>query len=695
MPTGDAVRSLRIARAGGIESSVPNPATMPTRLTCLLPAIAALVAAEPLTGQPAPQTPRLIPIETLFSAPEAADAALSPDGSAVAYLAPWRGRLNIHLRFLDGPARVRRITADTVRSIAAYWWSADGTRLLYLQDGGGDERYHLFVANPRTTAAARDLTPFPGVEVEVVALPAARPGTAVITLNRRTPTLADAYRVDLTTGALLAVAENPGTFLGYAADDSGRVLVAYSVDSGGRYALHARASERDAWRTVRSYPVEDRIVPLRVAPDGRSVVMLSTAGSDLARVVRADLQAGAEAMLDEDPLRTADAEPPLLTHAGDAVLVAAYDSDTLRLYGRTEAARTMLQLATAQIRGGGLSVAGASADQRRWLLVQSAPDVPTRTWLLDGRTRRVTLLHRYRPSLDRFALARMRPVAFPARDGLPLRGYVTEPAGRGARRVPLVLLVHGGPWARDRHDFQGEVQLLANRGYAVLQVNYRGSTGFGKRFARAARREFAGRMHEDLLDGVRWAVDAGIADSTRVAIMGGSYGGYAALVGLTFTPRTFRCAVDYAGMSNLVTLLESFPPSWQPFLPRNWYPFVGDPRDSASRADLIARSPLFRVDAAVAPLLIFQGANDPRVTPEQSGRIAGALHRRRIPVTYLLAAAEGHDFSEAETALAVNRAAELFLARCLGGRAQPRTIPSIARALRRMRVDLDSLVRHP
>jgi dipeptidyl aminopeptidase/acylaminoacyl peptidase len=287
----------------------------------------------------------------------------------------------------------------------------------------------------------------------------------------------------------------------------------------------------------------------------------------------------------------------------------------------------------------------------------------------------------------------MRAIQFMARDGLKLRGYLTAPLSAEKRRVPLVVLVHGGPWSRDVWEFQGDVQMLANRGYAVLQINYRGSTGFGKRFAQAARHEFAQRMHDDLLDGAQWAAAEGIADSTRVAIMGGSYGGYAALVGLTFTPRVFRCAVDYAGTSNLVTLLESFPPSWQPFLPRTWYPMVGDPRDSASRADLLRRSPIFRVDSADAPLLIFQGANDPRVTPEQSTMIAAALHSRGIPVTYLFARNEGHSFGDAATALAVNRATEVFLAECLGGRKQQAVPRSVARTLAALRVNMDSLVR--
>jgi dipeptidyl aminopeptidase/acylaminoacyl peptidase len=284
-----------------------------------------------------------------------------------------------------------------------------------------------------------------------------------------------------------------------------------------------------------------------------------------------------------------------------------------------------------------------------------------------------------------------RPVRVQSRDGLTLHGYLTLPPGR-ATPVPMVLAVHGGPWSRDQWGFESETQLLANRGYAVLQVNYRGSSGYGKAFSRAAQHEFAGAMHHDLLDAVGWAVQEGIADSSRVAIMGGSYGGYAALVGLAFTPGVFACGIDYAGPSNLVTLMEAFPPSWQPFLPRTWYPMVGNPAIAAERADLLSRSPIARVDSIRAPLLIFQGANDPRVTQAQSDAIAINLHRRGATVTYLLAANEGHSFGNRETSLAVNRAAELFLGACLGGRVQDTVETSIRETLRALTVDLDSLV---
>ncbi|HEX6368627.1 MAG TPA: S9 family peptidase [Longimicrobium sp.] len=635
------------------------------------------------TAAVAPQT--LIPIEELFGNPRASWAQVSPDGRSVAYMKAVGGRMNVFVRPVDGGPE-RLVTRDTVRAIPWYRWSADGARILYLQDTGGDEGYHLFAVSADSAAAARDLTPFAGVEVELVAAPHATPGTVVVTMNRRDPRLADAWRVDLATGALQPAAENPGTFLGYAADAQGRVRAAQALDSLGRYSLWMRESEAQAWRRVAEYPVEDRIVPLRVAADGR-LYMTSNHGSDLIRLVLVDPRTGAETVVHQDPLGEADLEAAHFDERTGELLATVYVGDTMRIYPHAPEVERMVA-AMRGARPGTLEALSWSADRAVWVAHVNSPSDPGGAYLLrPGRA--PELLFEPRPWLRRYAHAATRAVRYPASDGLAIPGYLTVPGGEGP--WPLVLMVHGGPWDRDRWQWTAQAQHLANRGYAVLQPNYRGSTGFGKRFARAARREFAGRMHADLLDGVRWAVEQGIADAERVAVMGASYGGYAALVGLTFTPDAFACAVDYSGPSDLVTLVESFPPSWGPFLPRSWYPFVGDPRVAGDREDMRRRSPLFRADSARAPLLIFQGANDPRVTRAQSDHVARALHRRGIPVTYLVAGDEGHGWGNHETALAVTRATELFLARCLGGAAQPSVSPEIDAALAAMTVDVDTL----
>ncbi len=655
--------------------------------TFALAGIAALGGAptSPLAQSP----PALIPLEAFFDAPTAAWGGISPDGRWLSYLKDYHGRFNVYVR-APGSTTERAVTRDTVRSIHFYWWSADGRRIIYLQDKGGDESYHLFVADLSDSGGARDLTPFKNIEVEVIAVPARTLNTILITLNRRDPRFADAYRLDLTTGALELAAENPGTFLGYAADARNRVRAAYAVDTLGHYQLYARDSERAPWRAVREYPVEDKITPVRFHPDGRRLYLTSNHGADLSRLVLIDLATGVEAVVERDPLNEVDIDGALFDDATGELLLTRYVGDTARMYAHTADMRRLLGRVRASSRGT-IELGSGTLDRSRWIVTLSSPTSPAVTYLYDAAKPRLTEFYRPRPGLDRYAFAPMRPIVYTSRDGLRIHGYVTLPVGGSVQPAPLVLMVHGGPWSRDVWEFQSDVQLLANRGYAVLQVNYRGSTGYGKRFARAAKKEFGRKMHDDLLDGVRWAIAEGVADSARMAIMGGSYGGYATLVGLTFTPNAFSCAVDYAGPSNLVTLLEAFPPSWQPFLPHSWYPFVGNPADPADRADMLSRSPLFRADSAKVPLLIFQGANDPRVTRVQADQIVLALHRRGVQVTYLLAGNEGHGFGEAETGLAVNRATEQFLGQCLGGRVQASVSPKVDEALRAMLVNVDTL----
>ena len=650
--------------------------------------VAGAAAAQSAARRLSP--PELIPIEALYDAPVMQWGGISPDGHWLSYMKSWHGHQNVFVRPAASTGE-RNVTRDSVRSIEQYWWSGDGKRILWLQDRGGDENYHLYAADiADTTGSVRDLTPFKNVEVEVLALPSAMPEIAIITLNKRNPELADAYRVDLGTGKLDLAAENPGTFLGYVADKQARVRAAYAVDSAGHYQLFARESEAAPWRMVKSYSVEDKITPLRFATD-QSLYMTSNEGTDLSRLVLLDLVSGREMVVDSDPLKEVDIDQVLFDDLTGELLMTRYVGDTARLYPKTSDMRALLG-AARRAGGGVVEMGSGTSDRSKWVVTLNTPTRPSITYLYSRQQNALEKFYDPRPGLRSYRFAPKTPISFESRDGLGIGGYVTLPPGKPARALPLVVLVHGGPWGdRDKWEFNSDVQLLANRGYAVLQVNYRGTTGLGKRFARAAKKQFGRAMHTDLLDGITYLEKQGMVDTSRIAIMGGSYGGYAALVGLTFTPHTFACVVDYAGTSNLVTLLESFPPSWRPFLPRSWYPFVGDPRDANDRADMLAHSPLFRADSARAPLLIFQGANDPRVTKPQADQIAVALHRRHIPVTYLLAANEGHGFGEAVTALAVTRATEQFLGKCLGGRVQAHVMPEVTRALAAMLVNVDTL----
>jgi dipeptidyl aminopeptidase/acylaminoacyl peptidase len=644
----------------------------------------------PVALTPKDSLPPLIPIEALYESPLIQWGGISPDGRWLSYIKPWHGHLNVFVRPV-GSAKERVVTRDSVRSISSYWWSADGRRILWIQDRGGDENYHLYVASSNDTSSrALDLTPFKNVEVELVSLPARTPDIAILTMNNRNPELADAYRVNLATGALDLAATNPGNFIGYTADRNNQIRAATSIDSTGHYSLWARDSEQAPWRMVKSYSVEDRISPQNFSSDGR-LYAISTEGSDLSRLVLIDLASGRETVVDKDPLGQSDIYQVFFDDLTGELLMTRYFGDTARVYAKTPDMQRLLD-ATRRVGGGVVEMGNGTLDRSHWVVTLNTPTRPAVTYIYSRATGRLEKFYEPRPWLAKYKFAPMKPIAFPARDGTPLSGYVTLPLGKTPKNLPLVLLVHGGPWGdRDKAEFRSDVQMLANRGYAVLNVNYRGTTGLGKRFTRGAKKQFAGAMHTDLLDGVAYLAKQGLVDTTRVAIMGGSYGGYATLVGLTFTPDKFACGVDYAGTSNLVTLLESFPPSWKPFLPRSWYPFVGDPRDSADRADMIARSPLFRADSARAPLLIFQGANDPRVTKSQADEIAMAWRRRGIPVTYLLASNEGHGFGEAATALAVNRATEQFLANCLGGKMEATSSPAVEAAVKGMLVDINRL----
>ncbi|MDX6646616.1 MAG: hypothetical protein QOK40_2343, partial [Miltoncostaeaceae bacterium] len=610
--------------------------------------------------------PPLIPLEDLFGNPERALPKPSPDGARLAWLAPDEGRLNVWVAPIDDGA-ARPVTADRERGIQNFFWSRDSARILYLQDRGGDENTHLWSVELDGAGGVRDLTPFDGVKAGVVDLPRATPDEILVSLNLRDRSLFDVHRLNLRTGALEPVAENPGNVSRWVVDREGRVRAAHAQTPAGNYAIWARDHEGDPFRVVAEYANEDGGNPYAFTPSGDELWVGSARGADLRRLVALDLRTGAERPLDGDD--EADLIGPLVSDLTGELQGALYLRDRLLLHAfdeRLERDWERLRL----IHPGDPWIIGQDAEERLWTVTYNDDRDPGATYLVDRETGESRFLFRTRPQLEAAALAPMTPVAIPSRDGLTLRSYLTFPLGVEPRGLPMVLLVHGGPWARDAWGYQAEAQLLANRGYAVLQVNYRGSTGFGKRFLHAAEGEFAGRMHDDLIDGVRWAIDQGIADPSRVAIYGASYGGYAALVGATFTPEVFAAAVSYVGPSSLVTLVRSFPAYWRPFLESWWYRFVGNPDDPVQLADLEARSPLNFVDRIRAPLLVIQGANDPRVTKGESDQIVAALRARGVAVEYLVKDDEGHGFVKPENRMDAYRAIERFLAAHLGGRAE-------------------------
>jgi dipeptidyl aminopeptidase/acylaminoacyl peptidase len=657
-------------------------------------ACAALTASHTAEAQRrAEPRPPIIPLTHFFDNPEIAGAQISPDGRWLTYLKPYRGKLNVHVRPSASSSGERRLTSDTARPVAAYFWSADSRYVLYAQDKGGNENYHVYRVPVAGTGVpeAKDLTPYEGVRAVIFAVPRELPGRILIGLNKRSPAAFDAYWLDLATGDTTMVAQNPGRILGYLLDKQHRLRAAAGSNDQGGTDIYARASDQAEWRKVASYPATENVAPLRVHPDGRRLYMSSNHGeTDLAQLVLLDLETGATTPVESDPEKAVDFGTAVFSDITDSLLATVYVADTVRIYPKTE--RIARDLANIKrLHDGTPGVSSMTRDETKWIVSFDSPTDPGATYLYDRTTGRARFLFRPRPWLVPRQLAPMQPVSFKSADELTIHGYLTTPVGVPRRNLPLVLVVHGGPWARDTWGYDPEAQLLANRGYAVLQINYRGSTGYGKAFYNAAVKEWAGRMHTDLIDGVRWAIKEGIADSSRVAIYGGSYGGYATLVGLTFTPEVFACGVDYVGPSSLVTLIESFPPYWKPFLEGSFYRHVGNPAVAADVEEMNKRSPLFLVNRIEDPLLIVQGANDPRVTKREADQMAIALRDRGVKVRYLLAPNEGHGFLNADNRLALYRAMEVFFKDCLGGRAQATVAPAIERHIARLTVNVDTL----
>lgn len=614
------------------------------------------------------QTPAIISVEDFFSPPERAGATISPDGTRLAYLAPWRNRLNVWVQDVDGNDEPRCVTADETRSVYFYSWTHDSRWLLYMQDSCGDEHWHVYRVDPDAPGTpAVDLTPFPRVRASYELLKA-RPGKALVQHNARNAELVDAYELDIATGELTLLAENPGTVVNWIAGPGGD-LFTNTLTAEGDVEISQWDSGNRTLRPIRVYEGRDYplgIHPIAVSPDGTGIWLGSYQGSDRLRLARLDVATGEESEVHSHPTLDLGAQlvlpsPFIISERTGELIGARYYGERQVIHALDDEFAEVLDALTKLSDG---DLAGMSCDDsgQRWVVSFSHDRDPNATYLYDHATGTSRLLFRPYPHLDPAALAEMKPVTIAARDGLDLHSYLTLPVGVPTENLPLVLLVHGGPWSRDCWGYQPDVQLLANRGYAVLQVNFRGSTGYGKAFTQAAIGEFAGKMHDDLIDAVDWAVKQGYADRDRVAIFGGSYGGYAALVGVTFTPDVFAAAIDYVGISSLPNFMRTLPDVGRRFLANNWNLYVGDPSDPQQEADMLARSPITRVDQIRTPLLVVQGANDSRVVQAESDNMVAALRARGVEVEYLVKEDEGHGFLNPDNNIDMYHAVEKFLA---------------------------------
>jgi dipeptidyl aminopeptidase/acylaminoacyl peptidase len=607
-----------------------------------------------------PET-ELIPRSVLFGNPERSEPAISPDGTQLAYLAPVNGVLNVWIRTL-GQNDDRPVTEDVNRGIHVFAWQYDNKHILYAQDADGDENWRLYQTDI-ATKQTRNLTPFDKVQASIVAYEWDKPEMLLVQLNQRDESLFDVHQLNLTTGELTMDTENPGDVASWHADNELQVRAAQVMTDDGSTVIRVRNDVSSPWRKLIQWgPDETFGGVFGFTPDNRKLWVATSVDANAARLLEVDIESGAQSVVAADSqfdVSGMDQQPKtnrlqMVRFVKQRVSYDFVDPEIKADYERLQ-----------QAHSGDIVRLSRTLDDTKWVVTYSRDDGPTTWFLYDRPTKTASLLFSARPDLEKYRLSKMQPIEYTARDGMTIFGYLTVPEGMTTERLPMVLLVHGGPWHRDVWGYNPWAQWLSNRGYAVLQTNFRGSTGYGKQYINAGDREWAGAMHTDLIDAKNWAVEQGIADPNKVCIMGGSYGGYATLAALAFSPEAFSCGVDIVGPSNLNTLLATIPPYWSTMVAA-LHKRMGDNEEF-----LNSQSPLFKAQQMKAPLLIGQGANDPRVKKAESDQIAAAIRANGQPVEYYCFPDEGHGFVRPENDMAFNAAVERFLAKYLGGRAEP------------------------
>ncbi|MBQ9564955.1 MAG: S9 family peptidase [Synergistaceae bacterium] len=611
-----------------------------------------------LAGSACAALPALLPMEDFFRNPDTASYAISPDGSRLAFARPWERRMNVVVRDL-ATGEEKRVTSATERDIAGFFWKGN-EHIVYVQDSGGDENYHIYITDIRD-GNARDLTPFDKVRAGVLDDLEDDPAHMLIEMNRRDPEVFDVFRCELATGELTQIAENPGNITGWMTDHDGRLRAAYATDGVNGSFLY-RSTEDEDFRVLVTTSFRETFVPMMFAYDNKTMYVESNLERDRTAVYTFDPEANKTLeLVFEHP----EVDVGHLLHSKKRKVITGVTYVTDRgHYHFFDEDRAELQRALEEFFPGyEVAVSDMDDDEQRVIVRTYGDRTRGAYYLYDRQDNSLSKLADLSPWLKEEQMAPMKPVTFQSRDGLTIHGYLTLPVGVEPKSLPLVVIPHGGPSARDVWGFDSEAQFLANRGAAVLQVNFRGSTGYGKAFWQAGFKQWGRGMQDDVTDGVEWAVAQGVADRKRLAIYGGSYGGYAALAGATFTPDLYACAVSYVGPSNLFTLLESIPPYWEPFREME-YEEIGDP--SKDRELLTAVSPVFHAENIKIPLFVAQGANDPRVNKAESDQIVEAVRKAGKDVVYMVKDNEGHGFHNEENRFDFYREMEAFFRKHLG-----------------------------
>jgi dipeptidyl aminopeptidase/acylaminoacyl peptidase len=651
-------------------------------------------AGAPLAAQEQKDgLPPLLDRQLFFGNPEISSATLSPDGQYIAFRKPWNGTLNLWVKkTADSYDQARRITAETARPIPGFFWSRDSRFVLFVQDQGGDENFNVYAVNPAEppaagseTPRARNITEAKGARAIIADVPRHDPDIIFVGLNDREAAWHDLYEIRISTGERKLLKQNTERIAGWMFDRSGALRLAIRMTDAGDTEI-LRVTDK-GFERIYGCTVFETCGPLQFHPDNRRVYLVTNHGApDLVQLVLLDPQTGREEVVESDPEKQVDFAGAIFSERTGELVATSYIGDRMRLYFRDKGYEADYQLIRKQLPGREISLAGSTADERIWMVVASSDTEPGERHIFNRDTKALTKQYAVFEDLPRQHLATMTPIRYTSSDGLEIPAYLTLPRGLPAKNLPLLVVPHGGPWARDMFGYNAMVQFFANRGYAVLTPNFRGSTGFGKTFLNAGNNEWGQKMQDDLTWGVRHLVEQGTADPKRVGILGASYGGYAALAGAAFTPDVYAAAVSIVGPSNLLTLLESIPPYWEAGR-KMFHVRMGDPNTPEGKQQLERQSPLFSAERIRTPLLVIQGANDPRVKKAESDQIVIALRDRGFPVEYLVAPDEGHGFSRPVNNMAMYATIEAFLAKHLGGRFQDSMPPDVKTRLGEIRVD--------
>lgn len=606
------------------------------------------------------QNTPLIPLKDFFRNPEKASFRISPDGKKLAFMQPWKSRMNVFVQEI-GKDAVAQVTAAEERDIAGFAWK-NNNRLIYLQDKGGNENFHLFAVDG-DGKNTKELTPGEAVRAEIIDDLPENETEMIVGLNMRNPEIFDAYRINILTGEMKLVGENPGNITGWQTDNQGRIRIAVSTDGINSSVLY-RSNENDEFKVIKTTNFKESFSPLFFDFDDKTLFVSSSVGRDKNAIIAYDPENNKEVrMVYEHP--EVDVSSLLRSRKRKVITAVSYETDKSH-YHFLDAEREALQKKfDGRFPGYEVSLAGQNKAEDKMLLYVGSDRSYGSYWFYDKQSDAFSKLAEMAPWLDENKLCEMKPIRYTSRDGMEIQGYLTVPKGADAKNLPVIVNPHGGPWARDSWGFNPEVQFLANRGYAVLQMNFRGSVGYGRKFWESSFKQWGKTMQDDITDGVNWLIKRGIADPKRVAIYGASYGGYATLAGVAFTPDLYACAVDYVGVSNLFTFMSTIPPYWKPYL-EMMYEMVGDPEKDKDL--MTAASPVFHVDKIKCPLFIVQGANDPRVAKAESDQMVEALKKRGIDVPYLVKDNEGHGFVNEENRMELYRKMEEFFAQYLGGK---------------------------